>query len=64
MVSAQGCIGVLSAEVAAGCENDPSMRATIALFAAQLSAIVAAWPEPSGLVDDAASRTDTIAVTL
>jgi len=63
LVSSQGCIGVLSAEVLSGRETDPATRSVTALFAAQLSTIVAAWPEPSATADSPA-HPGTIAVTL
>jgi len=40
-------IGVVTAEVRHGRENDPSTRAVAALIAAQLSTAVAAWPASS-----------------
>lgn len=64
MVGAQGCIGVLSVELAAGRELDRSLHAVTRMFAAQLSTIVAAWPEPSASSDTGTSHTGTIAVTL
>ncbi len=65
LISSQGCIGVLSAEVRSGREADPATRAVTTLFAAQLSTIVAAWPEPSGASGESAvSHPGTIAVTL
>jgi CHASE3 domain sensor protein len=64
LVSAQGCIGVLAAEVQSGREADATTRAVTALFAAQLSTIVAAWPEPSAGSTDTNTHTGTIAVTL
>jgi hypothetical protein len=64
LVSAQGCIGVLSAEVAPGRETDNVVRSVIQLFAAQLSAIVAAWPEPSAAAHVGDPQSGTVAVTL
>lgn len=52
LVSTQGCIGTLSVEVRSGRETDPSTRWVTTLFAAQLSTIVAAWPEPSAAADN------------
>jgi len=42
-----GCVGVFSAEVRHGREDDPSTRAVAAMIAAQLSSIVSAWPAGS-----------------
>ena len=42
-----GCIGVLAAEVRHGREADGPTRAVTTMIAAQLAAIVAAWPPPS-----------------
>jgi len=65
LISPQGCIGVLSAEVSTGREGDAATRAVTVLFAAQLSTIVAAWPEPSAAPTEIPdSHTGTIAVTL
>ena len=50
------CIGVLAAEVRHGREDDPATRALTAIVAAQLSAIVAAWPATSSVEGDAAGR--------
>jgi hypothetical protein len=47
MFGASGCIGVVTAEVRHGREQDPATRAAAALIAAQLSSAVAAWPAPS-----------------
>lgn len=44
-----GCIGVLAAELRNGREADGSTRAVTAMVAAQLAAIVAAWPAPSAV---------------
>jgi hypothetical protein len=44
-----GCIGVLTAEVRGGRENDPTTQAVTAIIAAQLATIVAAWPAPSAI---------------
>jgi CHASE3 domain sensor protein len=64
LISSQGCIGVLSAEVTSGRETDTATRAVTELFAAQLSTIVAAWPEPSAGATEHSSDPGTIAVTL
>jgi|CXWL01.1.fsa_nt_gi CHASE3 domain sensor protein len=65
LISAQGCIGVLSAEVPSGHERDATTRSVTVLFAAQLATIVAAWPEPSaGAGGGPTSHPGTIAVTL
>lgn len=45
--SAQGCLGVLAVELRDGREADPATQAVITILAAQLSAIVSAWPAPS-----------------
>jgi hypothetical protein len=44
---ADGCFGVLAAEVRAGREHDDDTRAVTAMIAAQLATIVAPWPAPS-----------------
>jgi hypothetical protein len=44
---ADGCFGVLAAEVRGGREHDNDTRAVTAIIAAQLAAIVAPWPAPS-----------------
>ena len=44
---ADGCFGVLAAEVRGGREYDEDARAVTAIIAAQLAAIVAPWPAPS-----------------
>jgi hypothetical protein len=44
---AGGCIGVFAAELTEGREQDASTRAVAVMFAAQLAAIVPAWPAPS-----------------
>lgn len=44
---ADGCFGVLAAEVRGGREHDEDARAVTAIIAAQLAAIVAPWPGPS-----------------
>ena len=62
-----GCIGVLTAEVRHGREQDEATRAVTRMIAAQLASVVAAWPAPSvveaptavpadGSESDAASR--------
>lgn len=52
LVGSQGCIGALSAELSSGRDPDASTQAVMALLAAQLSTIVAAWPQPSGSAHD------------
>ena len=41
------CIGVLAAEIRHGRESDAAAAAVTSMFAAQLAAIVSAWPAPS-----------------
>lgn len=50
-----GCVGVLAAELPEGRESDPTTRAVAAVIAAQLVAIVPAWPAPSASQPIAAS---------
>jgi hypothetical protein len=40
VVTSSGCIGVLAIELRHGCELNPSVRALITIFAAQLAAVV------------------------
>ncbi|MGH9346474.1 MAG: hypothetical protein ACRD26_04315, partial [Vicinamibacterales bacterium] len=47
LVRPDGCFGVLAAEVRHGRERDEATRALTAMIAAQLSAVVAPWPQPS-----------------
>jgi len=47
LFGSSGCFGVLTAEVRHGRENDEATRAVAAMFAAQLSVVVAPWPAPS-----------------
>ena len=47
MVGPESCIGVLSAEVRHGRENDADTRAVTAMIAAQLAMVVSAWPAAS-----------------
>lgn len=47
LIGAAGCIGVLAAEVGSGRETHGDVQAGTTLLAAQLSTVVAAWPEPS-----------------
>ena len=42
LMTSDGCIGVLSAEMKAGCEKDESSQALATIFAAQLATLVAA----------------------
>jgi hypothetical protein len=53
---ASGCIGVFAAEVRRGREKDSATRAVAAMIAAQLAAIVSAWPAPSTSKPIAAAR--------
>jgi hypothetical protein len=41
LLTSDGCVGVLSAEMRAGCEKDESSQALASIFAAQLATIVA-----------------------
>jgi hypothetical protein len=50
-----GCVGVFAAELRDGREQDSSIQAVAALIAAQLAAIVPAWPAPSNSEPVAAS---------
>ena len=56
-----GCIGVLATEMRHGRETDDTTRAVIAMIAAQLAAVVAAWPGPSTLAES--SRNGATAAT-
>ena len=47
MFGAEGCIGVLAAEVRQGREADTSTRAVTTMLAAQLATVVTAWPAAS-----------------
>lgn len=49
-----GCVGVLAAEMRHGREEDPGTRAVAALIAAQLAAVVSAWPAASSAPPDLA----------
>jgi hypothetical protein len=64
LVGAQGCIGVLSTEVPSGQEDATSVRAVTTLFAAQLSTVVAAWPEPSEKASDPGAEPGSLALSL
>ena len=44
LMTSDGCIGVMSAEMKAGCEKDESSQALATIFAAQLATIVATPP--------------------
>jgi hypothetical protein len=44
LMTSDGCVGVLSAEMKAGCEKDESSQALATIFAAQLATIVATPP--------------------
>ena len=50
-----GCVGVLAAELPDGREQDATTRAVASVLAAQLAAIVPAWPAPSATQPVAAS---------
>jgi hypothetical protein len=52
-----GCVGVLAAELRDGREQNAATQAVAAVIAAQLAAIVPAWPAPSTAQPIAASRT-------
>ncbi len=43
-----GCIGALALEIRRGREQDPAVQAVAGMVAAQLAAVVAAWPAASG----------------
>jgi len=58
-----GCIGVLAAELRHGREQDENTRAVVVMIAAQLSAVVAAWPAPSIVEGPAPSLVDGVAPT-
>jgi hypothetical protein len=47
MFGAEGCIGVLAAEVRQGREADTATRAVTTMLAAQLATVVTAWPAAS-----------------
>lgn len=64
LIGAQGCIGVLSTEVPSGQEDATSVRAIASLFAAQLSTVVAAWPEPSEKGADSGAEPGSLALSL
>ena len=53
IAGASGCVGVFAAEMRHGREGDEGTRAVAAMIAAQLAAIVSAWPAASaaGLTD-------------
>jgi len=50
-----GCVGVFAAELREGREQDAATQAVASVIAAQLAAIVPAWPAPSGSQPIAAS---------
>jgi hypothetical protein len=58
MFGPDGCIGVLSVEVRQGREADATTRAVTEMLAAQLAALVIAWPAPSGVEGPAPSTVD------
>ena len=47
VLSADGCIGVLSAEIRDGAEASETVQAVVAIVAAQLAGVVASTPAPS-----------------
>ena len=47
MLGPDRCVGALAIEVAPGREADTATRAVAAMIAAQLAAVLAAWPAPS-----------------
>jgi GAF domain len=47
LLGVNGCVGVLAAELRDGREQDATTRALASVLAAQLAAIVPAWPAPS-----------------
>ena len=53
MLGPTTCIGVLAAEIRHGREDDAATRAVTAMIAAQLAAVIAAWPGTSDTTDDA-----------
>jgi len=50
-----GCVGVFAAELPQGRESDATTRAAVSVIAAQLAAILPAWPPPSASEPIAAS---------
>ena len=50
-----GCVGVFTAEVRHGREEDPGTRAVAAMIAAQLAGIISAWPAASSSPEIAGS---------
>ena len=56
ILSADGCIGALSAEIRSGGETSPSVQALATIFAAQLSSVLAAAaPAPAGMSETRAA---------
>jgi hypothetical protein len=53
-----GCVGVLAVEVPGGREGDAATRAVTEMIAAQLAAIVAAWPAPSAAGEPVSGAAD------
>jgi hypothetical protein len=47
IVTPEGCVGVLAAEVNGGIENSPDRRALAGILAAQLATLVTTLPAPS-----------------
>jgi len=55
LAGVNGCVGVFAAELPQGRESDATTRAAASVIAAQLAAIVPAWPPPSASEPIAAS---------
>jgi GAF domain-containing protein len=47
LLSSEGCIGTLSAEIRGGGEASDSVQALATIFAAQLAGVIATTPEAS-----------------
>jgi hypothetical protein len=52
LVGTGSCRGVLAVEVRAGRESDPVVQSVIAMIAAQLGGLVAAWPAASAAAEE------------
>ena len=55
LLGVNGCVGVFAAELREGREQDAATQAVASVIAAQLAAIVPAWPAPSSSQPIAAS---------
>jgi len=55
LAGVNGCVGVFAAELPQGRESDATTRAAVSVIAAQLAAILPAWPPPSASEPIAAS---------